>query len=459
MFLRPHREPASRITWTVIVLSLPVVGILAYLLFGEVNIGQRRIERMRRVIADLPELGTLFAAAGPNARPAMPEDVEHLFDTGRSINGFEPVGGNSARLLESSEATIEALAADIDGASDHVHVCFYIWLPDRSGSRVAEALMRAAARGVRCRAIADDLGSRTLIRSPLWARMEAAGVSLVRALPIGNPLIRLLKGRIDLRNHRKIVVIDNAVTYCGSQNCADAEFLPKARFGPWVDAMMRIEGPVVRQNQLLFAADWTAHSGEDLGQLLREPLGAVPAGFTAQAIGTGPTVRFSAMPEMFETLMFAARRELTITTPYYVPNESLQDAICAAARRGVQTTLVLPAANDSWIVGAASRSCYPELLEAGVRIFEYRGGLLHTKSLTMDGEVMLIGSANMDRRSFELNYENNILLHDPALTAEMRLRQQSYIARSIEVMEAEVAAWSWRLRLRNNVVALLGPVL
>ena len=165
-------------------------------------------------------------------------------------------------------------------------------------------------------------------------------------------------------------------------------------------------------------------------------------GFPAQAIGTGPTVRYSAMPEMFEALMYAARRELVITTPYYVPDEPIQAALCASARRGVATTVVFPARNDCWIVAAASHSYYAELLGAGVRIFEYVGGLLHAKSLTIDGEVTLIGSANIDRRSFELNFENNILFFDAGVTADVRHRQESYIAHSHAVDAADVAAWS-----------------
>jgi cardiolipin synthase len=165
------------------------------------------------------------------------------------------------------------------------------------------------------------------------------------------------------------------------------------------------------------------------------------------------------MPEMFETLMHAARRELVITTPYYVPDESMQDALCASAYRGVDTTIVFPARNDSWIVGAASRSQYADLLAAGVKVYEYVGGLLHAKSLTLDGEVTLIGSANMDRRSFDLNYENNILFCDPGLTADMRQRQQDYIARSRPVDPAVVAAWPMTRRLWNNTIAMLGPLL
>jgi len=223
--------------------------------------------------------------------------------------------------------------------------------------------------------------------------------------------------------------------------------------------MMRFEGPIAAQNQHLFASDWMTYVDEDLDALLRQPVEAPRPGVAAQVIGTGPTVRYSAMPELFEALMHAARRELVITTPYYVPDESMQNALCAAAYRGVDTTIVFPARNDSWIVAAASRSEYSDLLTAGVKIHEYVGGLLHTKSLTLDGEVTLIGSANMDRRSFELNYENNILFYDPALTADLRQRQQEYITRSRTVDLDRVAAWPMTHCLWNNTVAILGPLL
>ncbi len=160
--------------------------------------------------------------------------------------------------MQDSNATIDSMVADIDAAKDHVHLLFYIWLPDNNGRKVVEALKRAAARGVTCRAMADGLGSRTMIHSEHWQAMRKAGVHVAVALPIGNPLLRPLKGRIDLRNHRKIVVIDDRITYCGSQNCADPEFLVKAKYAPWVDAMMRFEGPIARQNQHLFVGDWMA---------------------------------------------------------------------------------------------------------------------------------------------------------------------------------------------------------
>lgn len=307
--------------------------------------------------------------------------------------------------------------------------------------------------------MADGLGSRAMISSQSWKDMRKAGVHVAVALPIGNPLLRPFHGRIDLRNHRKIVVIDDSITYCGSQNCADPEFRVKPKYAPWVDALMRFEGPIARQNQHIFVGDWMTSVDEDVRGLLEAPIRLFAAGFPAQVIATGPTVRNSAMPETFETLMYAARRELVITTPYYVPNESMQAALCAAAQRGVETTIVFPARNDSWEVAAASRSYYRELLDAGVRIHEYIGGLLHTKSLTVDGEVTLIGSANMDRRSFDLNYENNILFYDQDLTAVMRERQDTYLVSSKEVRSSDVDAWPIGRRLWQNSVGMLGPLL
>lgn len=453
--LRPHREPASRLAWVVVIFVAPVVGIVAYVLFGDANIGRRRIARVREALRRLPSLAGLQGEEPPD----IPGRYTPVFKVGRSISGYQVVGGNRATLLKDSEATIAAMIADMDAAKEHVHLLFYIWLPDGSGVRMVEAVKRAARRGVTCRVMVDDLGSRSLIRSAHWREMAAAGAKLARALPIGNPLSRPFKGRIDMRNHRKIVVVDGHVTYCGSQNCADAAFAVKARYAPWVDAVMRFEGPIVRQNQHLFASDWMAYINEDLSDLLRRPAAALPDGFAAQVIGTGAAVRYSAMPEMFAALMNAARRELVITTPYYVPDEPIQAALCASARRGVATTIIFPQRNDSWIVAAASHSYYRDLLEAGVRIHEYVGGLLHTKSLTIDGEVTLIGSANMDRRSFELNSENNILFWDKGLTAEMRARQQEYIESSVPVLRHSVMEWSRRRQLWNNAVAMLGPVL
>ena len=458
VLLRPHREPAARLAWILVIALLPVVGMIAYVFLGEVDIGRKRRLRVQEVVAGMPAFAPPRAGDAANLAAHPSEEYGQLFEVGRSISGFAPLAGNSALFFVDSNETIRALVADIDAAREHVHVSFYIWLEDGNGTRVVEALERAARRGVACRVLVDALGSRGLVDSELWERMGAAGVKTATSLPLHRrPGWR--RGRMDLRNHRKIVVIDDRITYCGSQNCADPEFRLKPKFAPWVDVMLRAEGPVARQNQHLFLVDWMTDVDEDLRDLVRAPVRATGPGFTAQVVGTGPDTRRSAMPELFEALAYAAREELLVTTPYFVPDDSMQAALCAAARRGVRTRLVFPARNDSWEVAAASRSRYLELLEAGAEIHEFHGGLLHAKTFTIDGRVALVGSANMDRRSFDLNYENNLLIDDAGVTARVRAGQEGFLARSTPVELADVRAWSASRRLWNNALAMLGPVL
>lgn len=457
--LRPHREAASRTAWILVILSTPALGMIAYVLFGETNIGRHRLDRYRRTAEGARR--RVDPALFSGCFDALDARHAHLFRIGQSVNGLGALGGNAVDVLSDTDKTFDRMIADIDAATRTVHLLFYIWLDDRNGTRVAEAAIRAARRGVVVRAMADDIGSRRFIASGAWRDMEAAGVRVENALPVRPLFLHPIRGRVDLRNHRKIVVIDNRIAYCGSANCADAEFRIKARFAPWVDQMLRLEGPVAAQMQYIFIQDWMAHADEDLTPLLSDlDLPTAPTdGAVAQVIATGPTIRPTAMPEVFEALIHASRRRLVITTPYYVPSDGIQSALCSAPRRGVETTLILPRRNDSWIVSAASRSYYPELVEAGVRIFEYPHGLLHAKTLTLDGEVALVGSANLDRRSFELNYENNVLIEDEEVTAEI-VRQQDAFAASSELVDGEeVRSWPRRTRVWHNAVAMLGPIL
>jgi cardiolipin synthase len=360
------------------------------------------------------------------------------FALASTVNALEPGGGNAARLFTDSNAAIDGMIADIEAAQDTVHLCFYIWLPDNNGTRLAETMARAARR-VRVRVLADALGSRLMTSSPLWRMMREAGVEALPALPVGNVLWTMLRGRVDLRNHRKVLVIDNRIAWCGSQNAADPEFRIKPRFAPWVDIMTRWEGPVTRQCQFLFASDWMAEGGDDVSPLLIdacEETDERPGDIIAQVIGTGPTLTYAAMTACFAELIHSARRELVISTPYFVPDEQLLYALLSTARRGVDTVLIVPARNDSRFVAAACRSYYHALLEAGVKIHEYRPGLLHAKTMAVDGQVTMIGSANLDRRSFELNYENNILFLDPALTSAIRATQDHWIAQSVPITAA-----------------------
>ncbi len=456
--LRPQREPAARLAWFIAILVLPVVGVLAYLLIGEARISERRRRRFAELDQRLPRPdgdseAVRALANGPYAAP---------FALARAVNGLPPTLGNHATLAADANAAIAAMVADIDAAASTVHLCFYIWLADASGVAIKNALIRAAYRGVKVRVLADALGSRGFVRSRHWNELRNAGVDARMALPVGGLLWTLIRGRVDLRNHRKQLIVDNRVAWIGSQNGADPEFRIKWRFAPWVDIMSRWEGPVVRHCQFLFAGDWMGEHGDDLSALLQPEVPRARAALhhiTAQVIGTGPTLSYPAMTGCFAALIHAARSELVVTTPYFVPDEQLLFALTSAARRGVRVVLVLPRRNDSRVVAGASRSYYPELLEAGVELHEFRPGLLHAKTMVADRAVGLIGSANLDRRSFELNFENNILFHDPVFAGELRARQDAWLARSDPVTLATVARYGPAARLWQNTMAMLSPLL
>ncbi|WP_298919505.1 cardiolipin synthase [uncultured Roseobacter sp.] len=458
ILLRDNLSPPARLAWFIILNILPYFGGCIYFLFGETDLGNRANKRHKEIFGDIRTKAAALMGDRQDTDRLIDPLYRPAFRYAGSINGFHTVGGNRAELMADAAETNARLVADIDNARQHVHVLYYIWLGDKTGTQVAEALIRAAERGVVCRAMADGLGSRALIRSALWSRMKEAGVQLAVALPLDNPVRTLLTSRIDLRNHRKITVIDGQITYCGSRNSADPEFLVKAKYAPWVDIMLRFTGPVVTQNELLFLSDWMQATGEGFESfaLTAQP---VEGGFPAQVMGDGPTERRGATPQLFATLIACAQREVTLSTPYFVPDATVLEALCAAAHRGVRVTLIFPKVNDSWIVAAVSRSYYRKLLSAGCEIHEFKGGLLHAKTLTLDGRISLIGSSNLDLRSFDLNYENNILLQDEAVTRAIAERQASYVARSDVVALGEVLGWPRHLRIWNNVIATIGPVL
>ncbi len=454
------RDPMSRAAWVLALLLLPGVGVCVYLLVGEPWLARHLRHRAVIVFDVLARETRAVTEAAATPREAIPERFRPAFRLCQALARGPTVSGNVARLTPDSNAAIAAMVAAMDEATGTIHLSFYIWLADNNGLKVVDALCRAAARGVTCRIIADGIGSRPLVRSAHWQRMRQAGVRLESALPIASGPLVFLGNRVDLRNHRKIVVIDNRLTFCGSQNCADPEFRVKAKYAPWVDIMLSFEGPVVAQNQLLFASDWMAETGEDLTALLRAP--AVPPhpdGFPAIAFGTGPNAPKGSMSDVFVALLGGAEREVVISTPYFVPDAPLFAALVACARRGVETMLILPARNDSWAVSAISKAYYPDLLAAGVRVFEFNGGLLHAKTLVPDRAVALVGSANMDRRSIDLNFENNILLCSDAMAREIRERQESYLRQSTEILAEGLRRRTIPRRLWENTLTMFSPVL
>jgi cardiolipin synthase len=469
ILLRHDMRPDVRMGWLTVIVLLPYASCVLYYLFGEVALRRHGRNRYLKVQEFALAHGVRTQSAEPGsatARGVLPQ-WQAAFGYAQSINHFSALPGHQAELMADGADARARMLQDMEQARHEIHVLYYIWLTDVTGAAVARALARAARRGVVCRAMVDGVGSRALVHSPLWREMAEAGVQVAVALPVSHPLRVMLTSRLDLRNHRKITLIDGRITYCGSQNCADEAFAPKARYAPWVDIMLRLQGPVVAQMQLVFASDWNQASGRATAPrtpVVPEPLDPAFAsgqgpGFVALAIAEGPSERRRSTPQLVSTLLASARREVVISTPYFIPDATVLEALCAAAWRGVHVVLIVPARNDSWIVGAASRSTYRHLLKAGVALHEFGPGLLHAKTFCVDGQVVLLGSTNLDLRSFDLNFENNVLLQDEALARAVRQRQQDYMARSRPVTQEQVLAWPWHRRAWNNLLAMLSPVL
>jgi cardiolipin synthase len=451
-------EPATRLSWIILLLAIPFLGAIIFLLIGENRFGRRRVRRHREVLAALDRPET-HANADPevNAAGTLEGTAHRMARLAEQVNGAGPVLGNRIELFSETELVLDGLERDIDAATEHCHLLFYIWLDDAAGTRIGRALVRAAARGVACRVLVDGVGSKDFLKSDLRREMEAGGVSVRAALPAN--ALRAIFARLDLRNHRKIVVIDRELGWTGSQNLAEASFAPKPKFAPWVDCAVRIEGPVVKELHLLFVEDWYLDTNEMLVETLLTPIAPVPGGVAAQAFGTGPNFQNQAATQVIQCLIHEACDELVMTTPYFVPDNATVVNLATAAGRGVKVTLIVPRRNDSKLVGLASRSSYSPLLEAGVRIHEFEGGLLHAKTTVVDRRVALVSSANLDRRSLFLNFEAGLLVYDTDFASQLRFLQQRYLESSLEVDPASWATISRRHRIKQNAAALLSPLL
>lgn len=449
----------ARLAWIVILFILPYFSVIVYWIFGEVHLGRDFTQKRKAIVEKLNAHSPTVLGNETTLSKVVKPEYQAAFDYSAKVTGFQTTVGNSAELMADANETRKRMMADFDAATDHIHVLYYIWLVDDMGVDTAQALIRAAKRGVTCRAMVDGMGSRKMVNSKIWQEMKDAGVQVSVALPLTNVFKVIMFSRIDLRNHRKITVIDGKIGYSGSRNCADPEFRVKPRFAPWVDIMLRVEGPVVAQNQMLFARDWLIENPDTPLESFHFDSVPKQGGFPAQVFSDGPTQRHGTTPQFLGALISQAQHTLIISTPYFVPDYSLISILSATAYRGVEVTMIFPKHNDSFIVAATSHSYYWQLLEAGVKIYEYKPGLLHAKTLTVDGEIGLIGSTNLDLRSFDLNYENNIVFSDKKLTADIIERQYQYIADSDEVTCDEVESWPLSYRIWNNIIATMGPVL
>jgi cardiolipin synthase len=445
------------LAWLMVILIFPFVGAALYLTLGEHHLGYLRARRAAayreacragKPPTDAFDPATLGAEGAALARLAQ------------SALGALVLPGNRLQLLENAEASFPALIADIDQARFSCRLEFYIWSPGGQADEAGAALKRAVKRGVQCHVLVDAIGSKGFLRSDLARDLREAGVRIAAALP--PDLLRVLLVRPDLRLHRKIVVIDGEIGYTGSLNLADPRlFKQGAGVGQWVDALVRVQGPAVDALAATFREDWALETGEMLApprpdEARLEP----PTGKAAvQVLPTGPDARVEAIELVVLMAIYGARRAVVLTTPYFVPSAPLLYALLSAAARGVDVTLIVPAKVDSRLVHFAGRAFQTDLLEAGVRVALFQGGLLHTKSITVDDRLSLFGSLNLDPRSLRLNFEITLAVHDADFTSDLRRLQQQYLNRSTLLDLATCRNRSVLERLAEDSARLVGPLL
>ena len=456
-----RRPPGVSLAWLILVVVFPYGGAIIYLLMGERTLGRRRARRAEALLPPMQQWLRQLSSSGVQTQTDDPIGWEKLRQFVVGSVGVPALDGNQLELIEGADATLTAIATEIDAATVTCDLEFYIWHPGGQADDVARALIRAQARGVRCRVLVDSVGSATFLRGAMVKEMRRGGVEVVEALPVG--VLRSLFVRADLRLHRKIVVVDGRVAFTGSLNLVDPRYFKQdAGVGEWVDAMVRVTGPAVKQLELVFVWDWLIETGETLDSLIPASEADLPAPAgqaVAQVLPSGPGYEGDTIYQLLLTAIYAARRELIMTTPYFVPDEPLIGALQAAARRGVSVTLIVPERVDSVLVRYASRAYMDDLLSAGIKVLRFHGGLLHTKSGVIDGHTTLFGTVNMDQRSFRLNFEVTMIAYDQQFGNAVRELQLRYAAQSEPI---ELERWRQRNRLGRlleNSAQLMSPLL
>ncbi len=439
------REPIATLSWLLSLALLPVLGLLIYHFLGPQRIRRQRLRRSR-------SRHHLTDALPRGLDPS--EDCATIARLGQASTGYAASTATKVDVLVGGAACFDALLEAVAGATHHLHVEYYIFEPDGIGTRLRDALVERAKAGVRVRLLLDAIGSAALNRRFL-APLHDAGVEVAWFHPAR--LRWLWRPRMNLRNHRKLVVIDGVLGFTGGINITDDQDERAKPGQAFHDLHLRLEGEVVRWLQLAFLEDWNYATRIALRDQRLWP--ELPRGdILAQVVPAGPDSPWEAIHRLQVEAIHQANRRVWLVTPYFVPGEAARMALGSAALRGLDVRVVMPRISDSRIVSAAARSYYDELIAAGVRVFEYQPCMLHTKALLVDDDTCLLGSANFDHRSFRLNFELSVLLHDRRLGETMEREMQENLARSAEV-RADRPQAPFPRRLGEACARLLSPLL
>ncbi|WP_210480214.1 cardiolipin synthase [Naasia sp. SYSU D00948] len=423
-----NRKPTSATAWLLLVLFLPYVGLILFLLIGSPKLPKRRRERQREIDRFIVE--TTEGMDRVNTTPGWPSWLESVVELNRRLGSMPMVGGNSAHLLPEYDDAIRAMADEVNRARRYVHAQFYILSADRATEPFFAAIENAVRRGVTVRVLLDHVASlqypgyRRTIR-----RLRRSGAEWHLMLPV-----QPLKGRWqrpDLRNHRKLLVVDGNVAYMGSQNMIHRSYnrwINRRRELQWKDLMVRLRGPIVAGINAIFITDWYGETGKFLAREA-EPMDDHVAEhmLDCQVVPSGPGFEGENNLRLFNALLYYAQERIVISSPYFVPDESMLYAITTAVQRGVRVELFVSEIGDQFLVYHAQRSYYRALLEAGVVIWLYhRPVVLHAKHVTVDDQVAVIGSSNMDMRSFSLNMEVSLMVRGRDFVDRLRRVEDDY---------------------------------
>lgn len=454
VLLTRRRQPAASVAWILAIVALPYLGGVLYLFFG-INRVQRRKATKQAANRSVAEHAPSLTAYETDAEHPLNDLQERLRRLAQRACGTAPTTGNRIDVLADTNVTLRRIEEAILSAQASIHLEYYIWRPDRTGTRVRDLLIQKARDGVKVRFLYDGFGSLWLTRSFLNP-MREAGISLASFLP-GQSFRE--RWSLNLRNHRKIVVVDGHTGFAGGMNIGDEYLGRNKKFGFWRDTHLQFQGPTVLQLQRVFEEDWYFATGEELTGPSVYPPPRETGSVVAQVVSGGPDDDL----RTFHALMFAAineaRERVTLATSYFVPTDALATALETAANRGVRVRLLLAGRSaHRWLV-LAGRSYYDSLLQAGVEIYEYRRGILHCKTLTVDGCWSLVGSANFDPRSLLLNFEVALAIYDARIADELEQHFEHDIGHA-RLMRREL--WDRRpLRdvFAENVCRLFSPVL
>ncbi|PJE80991.1 Cardiolipin synthase A [invertebrate metagenome] len=460
-----RRSVGVTLAWLVLLFAIPVAGIVCYLLFGSRRLGTRRMNRIKQLYPDYTQWCEHLSNVIGQDNVVQHRTVRHkgVYCLAEHTMGIPVLSGNSLQLYHQPSDIINRIMMDIDNAEKCIVMAFYIWEPQGRMCALANAMIAAAKRGVDCVVLLDAVGSRGFLKGEWAHRLKRAGVTVTESLPVG--FWRVFMERLDIRNHRKILVIDDAIAWTGSFNLVDPVFFKQdARVGEWIDAMIRIDGVASHVLGAIVYWDQAVEIGkkhESFNNTYQLPERVLSNYYNTDVhiVPSGPDNDREMLQQVLLTAIYESQDELIISTPYFIPDEPLVTALKSAAQRGVTVKLIVPAQNDSKMVYHASRSYYEEMLVSGVQIYQFLGGLLHTKCVLVDRATVLFGTVNLDMRSVWLNFEVTMVVYDPDFGIRISLLMDEYLHQAELVDGFRWKQRPVRQKLLENTMQLLAPLL